>query len=403
MRVAFDASSIGSGLGGDETMARGLVRALVRGARPDDHLDLLLADAAQVRLGAGAGAGAGADDEVDRALLGEDVDGQVRVASAPRSGGPRHFLWDLPRWVRSLTPPPDVVISLTHAPVGSGVPVALMVPDLSFEHLGDAFPRSTRLRLQTMVRRQAPRAAAVLTISDFCRADLIDTYRLPEDRVHHVPLHVDPPAAAPTPAQLIDQRQRLAINGPFVLYLGNLHPRKNLPSAIEAFQLARRRYPELAGHRFVVAGATWWWSDSGDTAPPDQGDAAGVQFLGRVSDDDRHLLLHAADALIYPSRFEGFGLPPLEAMARGTPVVASNVTSIPEVCGDAALLAGPDDVSAMADALAAALTDEPVRSRLIEAGHRRARHYDVDRTTDRLWAALRTMAPEGAAAGTAVA
>lgn len=121
-----------------------------------------------------------------------------------------------------------------------------------------------------------------------------------------------------------------------------------------------------------------------------------VRFLGRVSDDDRHLLVHAAEALIYPSRFEGFGLPPLEAMARGTPVVASNATSIPEVCGDAALLVDPDDIDGMADALVRATTDDPVRSSLIAAGHRRARHYSVERTAHGLWEALRAIALEPA-------
>lgn len=385
MRVALDASSIGSGLGGDETMARAMVRALVLGAGANDRIELLLADGAPTGI--------------------DVVDTRVRSTSEPRSGGSRHFLWDLPRWVRGLNPAPHLVISFTHSPVGGGVPVALMVPDLSFEHLGDAHPRSTRLRLQTIVRRQAPRAAGVLTISEFCRADLRCTYRLPGHRVHHVPLHVDPPAPVPTTGQLEDLRRRLRLDAPIVLYLGNLHPRKNLPNAIEAFRLARRRHPDLAGHRFVVAGATWWGNSgrSNDAnSPADDGD--GVRFLGRVSDGDRHLLLHAADVLLYPSRFEGFGLPPLEAMARGTPVVASNVTSIPEVCGDAALLVGPDDVGAMADALTAAITGDSIRARLIDAGHRRARHYDVQRTADGLWSALRAMGAGGAAsAGTAVA
>lgn len=149
MRVAFDASSIGSGLGGDETMARALVRALVRGAGPDDGIEVLFA--------------AGAQPDVDRAAT------QVRVTVERRTSGPRHFLCDLPRWVRGLNPTPDLVVSLTHAPVGGGVPVALMVPDLSFEHLGYAFPQLTRLRLRSVVRHQVRRVAGVLTISDFCR------------------------------------------------------------------------------------------------------------------------------------------------------------------------------------------------------------------------------------------
>lgn len=176
-----------------------------------------------------------------------------------------------------------------------------------------------------------------------------------------------------------------------MLYVGNLHPRKNLPAAVDAVRGARRRCPALADHRFVVAGATWWGSEAHPGGADDW-----VRFLGRVSDDDRHLLVHAAEALIYPSRFEGFGLPPLEAMARGTPVVASNATSIPEVCGDAALLVDPDDIDGMADALVRATTDDPVRSSLIAAGHRRARHYSVERTAHGLWEALRAIALEPA-------
>lgn len=117
MRVALDASSIGSGLGGDETMARAMVRALVLGAGANDRIELLLADGAPTGI--------------------DVVDTRVRSTSEPRSGGSRHFLWDLPRWVRGLNPAPHLVISFTHSPVGGGVPVALMVPDLSFEHLGD--------------------------------------------------------------------------------------------------------------------------------------------------------------------------------------------------------------------------------------------------------------------------
>lgn len=393
MHVAIDASNIGSGLGGDETMARALVRALVSGAQPDDRLDVLLDEGATlegdrvVLRSGGPGDGAGLIDGAS----GVGGGATVVVSNTPRRGGSRHFLRELPRWVASLRPRPDLFLSFTHAPIRCSVPVALMVPDLSFEHLPGAFPRSTRVRLRALVRRQAASARGVLTISGFCRADLVSTYGLAPDRVHHVPLHAEPPGAAPLATAEAEVRRRLGIEGRFVLYLGNLHPRKNLGVAIEAVALARTRHRAMADHTFVVAGATWW----GD---PDDGGAArrsapdGVRFVGRVSDEDRHVLLAAADALVYPSRFEGFGLPPLEAMARDTPVVASNVTSIPEICGDAALLVGPDDVEAMADALAAATTDRTVRAGLIRAGRARIEHYSPARTTAALWEALHAMA-----------
>lgn len=321
---------------------RGPWCALVRGAGPDDEIDLLFA--------------AGVQPDVDRASA------HVRATVEPRSSGPRHFLRDLPRWVGGLMPTPEVLVSLTHAPCGGGVPVALMVPDLSFEHLGDAFPRPTRLRLRSIVRRQVRRAAGVLTISEFCRSDLISTYGLGSDVVHHVPLHVDPPEHAPQ----ADEPRRAATTTrsrrPVRVVRGQPAPpeepagRGRRRSRCSSAMPGPGRSSLRGGRRNLV----------GVEAHPGGADDW-VRFLGRVSDDDRHLLVHAAEALIYPSRFEGFGLPPLEAMARGTPVVASNATSIPEVCGDAALLVDPDDIDGMADALVRATTDDPVRSSLIAA------------------------------------
>ena len=350
-------------------MARAIVRALVAGRDPIDRIDLL-ADSASTEV----------------ADLAEGNGECVSVTSVERHGGARHFTRDLPRWLRKISPPPDAVICLTHGPIRARVPIALVVPDLSFEHLPDAFPRATRVRLQTLVRHQAPRALGVLTISEFCRQDLIATYGLDPARVHHVPLHVDPPGiASSNPFEEV--RKRLEIPGPFVLYLGNLHPRKNLPAAIAAFRDAVGRHDALRRHQFVVAGAAWW----GHNGPGAAADDVEVNFVGRVSDGDRDALIRAADVLVYPSKFEGFGLPPLEAFVRGTPVVASNVTSVPEICGDAALLVDPDDVHAMADAIATVVNDAGARSRLIAAGYRQASKYAPEVTTAALWEALRAM------------
>lgn len=376
MRLAFDATSIGSGLGGDETMARALLRGLLDGRQSGDEVVAL----------------ATRDVDLDDIVGDHLADQRVRVDRTDRHDGPRHFGWDLPRWLRSLRPVPDLVVCLTHAPLFGRVPVALMVPDLSFEHLPDAYPRATRVRLQALVRRQAPRVDRVLTISGFCRDDLRGTYGLADSHVHHVPLHGDPPL--PLDQTVVAERRRaLGIDGPFVLYLGNLHPRKNLPVALEAFRLARRGNPALADHALLVAGATWWaGNDRTEGNAGNHLDDSVVRFLGRVSDQDREVLLREADLLVYPSRFEGFGLPPLEAFERGTPVVASDVTSIPEICGDAALMVDPDDVTAMAAAITTALTDDDERKRLVEAGYRRAAHYTPQLTSDALWAALRAPA-----------
>lgn len=364
MRVAIDATTLGSGLGGDETMLAGLLRGLAVAAEPGDVFPVITAASAS--------------------SLPADVRGDASfpVHAIARGGGVDHFVRRLPRVLgHDIDPEPDLVFAVTHGPFRTTIPVALMVQDLSFIHHPDHYPVTTRVRLQQLVPRQARRAAAVFTVSEFSRRDLVHTLDLDPARVFHIPNTVDAPLALP--ADEIDRgRDRLrglGVDGPFFLYLGNRHRRKNLAGALVAFERARRSDPALASHRFVVAGARWWGSGRApdEEAPRDDGS---VVFLGRVDDVTREILLRDAVALVYVSLFEGFGLPPLEAMVRGTPVLASNVTSIPEVTGDAALLVDPDDPDEIAEAMVRIAVDDDVRRSLVAKGRARGAHYSVETT-----------------------
>src|ERR1019366_9149294 len=189
----------------------------------------------------------------------------------------------------------------------------------------------TRLRLTSLVGHQVHRAACVLTVSEFCRQDLIDSYGLEPGRGHMVPLPIEsqPPLSPDRRARATASLTEHKIDGPFILYLGNLHPRKNVARTVRAFTEARRIDRALRDHQLVIAGARWWGSgeeQAAAAAPP-----TSVVFMGRVDDDTRRVLLEEADALVYVSRFEGFGLPPLEAMAASTPVLAANAAALPEV------------------------------------------------------------------------
>jgi alpha-1,3-rhamnosyl/mannosyltransferase len=371
--IAVDATSIGSGLGGDETLVRGVLRGLVLTLSPDDRVVVLAAQGAE---------------------LPAEVSGHaaVTVERRRRRGGIRHFAVELPLWLRSLHrrgTPPDVVLCNTHAPVRSASPVCLLVTDLSFLRVADAYPTLTRWRLRLLVAHQVRRVRSVLTISEFCRQDIERAYGLDAGAVHVVPLSVE--RSAPTSDAARERLEQRGVQQPYLLYLGNRHPRKNVPRSVATFLAARSHDDRLASHRFVVAGGRWFGDDAVErmaaAAPP-----GSVIVLDRVDDEEREVLLQGARALVYLSTFEGFGLPPLEAMARDTPVVASDVTAVPEVCGDAAVLVGPHDDEAIERGLVAVLLDDELRARLVRRGRQRVAHYDVRRTGEALYEALRVSA-----------
>lgn len=365
MRIAVDAAALGSGQGGDETMLRGLLSGLVTVAGPDDRFDLVCRRRAPVPDLVGAHPA-------------------VTIHELDHSGGARYYAAALPAALRRI-PAPDLVLAVNHAPVWSPAPVVLMVQDLSFEHHPEHFPVSTRLRLRTVIRSQARRAHHVLTVSHFSRDDLVRTYGLPPARVSVVPnAIVDPPPFGPAEERAgRSWLESVGVDGRFVLYLGNLHPRKNVGRLVRAMARVRES-ARCSDVSLVVAGARWWGSEEWDLDP-----SAGVVALGPVDDDQREALLRLADVLAYPSLFEGFGLPPLEAMARGTPVVASDSTAVAETVADAGLTVTPTDVTAIATAIEEVLCSAPLASRLVTRGRARAAQFSVEATGRAAYAALR--------------
>jgi glycosyltransferase involved in cell wall biosynthesis len=370
MRVAFDATALGSGRGGDETYLKGVLAGLDEVAAPGDVFPLFLRPG--VRTPAGLDAG------------------RFPARELSRAGGGRRLAFTLPRQLAAEEEAPDVLHALTHAPLRVRVPVALTVTDLSFLHHPGMYPATARARLNMLVPRQVASARVVLTLTEFCKQDLVSAYGLEPERVHVVPCTVTAPGSDPdrTVTEQDEGWLRSAwIGGPFLLYLGNLHPRKNVTRLIRAFGRARAREPRLARQQLVIAGARWW------RGGPEEREAAtlpagSVVFLGPVGEAAKERLLRCAEALAYPSIFEGFGLPPLEAMVAGTPVLAGRAAAIPEVLGDAALLVDPLDVEEIADGLVRLLTEPDLRDELARRGLERAAMYTPRRTGEAARAAF---------------
>ncbi len=295
------------------------------------------------------------------------------VPTATQSVGmPIRALYPLWAWSRRPCLPQrfgalDVIHATNPAaipPARPGQALVVTIHDLAFERFPELYPprwlRLYRRGLEIAVRE----AHAVLTPSRDAAA-AVAARGIERERIHITPLAADPPVetgAVSAPPY----------DAPYVLFVGTLEPRKNLPRLVRAFRAAVR--DASLPHRLVLAGATGWQQDA--LANELAGDGGGrVHLPGRVGTHELEALYRGADAVAYPSLYEGFGLPVLEALAHGRPTLSSSTSSIPEVADDAALLVDPEDDEAIAAGLVRILTDEPLRAALMEKGPVRAASF----------------------------
>ncbi|MBS3784715.1 MAG: glycosyltransferase family 4 protein [Anaerolineae bacterium] len=282
----------------------------------------------------------------------------------------------------------------TLPPTRDRVHTLLTVHDLSFMHHPDAFLPSLRRYLERVVPRSVKRADVVLADSAHTGSDLGTLFGVSSDKVEVITPGVDARFRPKAPADSADRRanvkrlrERYGIGDePYVLSVGTLQPRKNYPRLIQAFarMKANRRGSGAtkSAPRLLIAGGTGWLYDD-IVSEADKHER--VRLLGFVEDQDLPALYREASLFAFPSLYEGFGLPVLEAMACGVPVVCSNTSSLPEVAGDAALLVDPLDVDAMGAAMDLALEDDDLRNRMIDRGLAQAARFTWDRSAQQLF------------------
>jgi len=279
---------------------------------------------------------------------------------------------------------PDLLHVQYTAPIGCTAPVVVSVHDVSFLEHPEYFERGRALQLQWTVRRTVRRAVRVLTGSEFSRASILKVYGdLEEDKVVVVPNAAASqfrPIPRETAAATV--RERFSIATPFLLSVGDLQPRKNQIGLIRAFARLVRAYPQLK-HNLVLAGKATWFAGRVCEAARESGVADRIQFAGFVSDPDLLQLYSACDLFVFPSFYEGFGLPALEAMACGRAVTCSNTSALPEVVDGAAILFDPYDVDQIVRALADLLLDGELRARMERLGLQRAAHFSWQKTAVR--------------------
>jgi glycosyltransferase involved in cell wall biosynthesis len=273
----------------------------------------------------------------------------------------------------------DVLHAQYLAPPVSPGRVVVSIHDIAFEHYPQFFPRTAIPQMRILVPLTARRACAVLTLSEFCKQDIVRRYCLEPDKVVVAGGAANPmfkPVHDGTRLRAI--RTQYGIGNQFLLCVGNLQPRKNLKTLIAAYM--KLRQADIVRHKLVVVGRKAWLYDDAFVAARNSGYSSELIFTGYVPDDDLVALYNAADAFVYPSIFEGFGLPPLEAMACGTPAITSNTSCFPEVVGDAAVMIDPLDTDALAQAITTVLLDANLRAHLRQAGMQRAKRYSWEST-----------------------
>jgi len=355
LHIAIDAHSVGAGLGGNETYATNLIEALADIDSVNRYTLYVTKKEAVERF----------------ANRWPNVHLRLTLPHTPLVRIPLTLTVELRRR------PVDILHVQYTSPPFTPCPVVNTIHDLSFEHLPETFKRRSWRQMRLTIRRSAQSAAHILTDCDFARDDILKTYGIAPERVTAVPL-----AAAVRFSPVRDEREldrvrnKYGINGKYILTVGSIQPRKNIPRLIRAYSmLCSERNLEPLPKLVVVGKRGWLYEDTLATA-----ESSTVRdriiLTGYVDDKDLPALYSAASCFVYPSYFEGFGIPPLEAMRCGTPTITGDRTCFPEIIGDAGLMVDPFDEQAIKLGIVRVLTEQTLRDELIEKGLERANSYD---------------------------
>jgi glycosyltransferase involved in cell wall biosynthesis len=349
MRFAVDAHAIGRHLTGNEVYVRSLLRAFAQMDRDSEFLAYLSEP--------------GAEQWIPRRF-------QIRHVSAnPWS----RLGWDLGRLLRQDKP--DLVHVQYTAPLLCKTPVVVTVHDVSFIEHPTWFPWSRRAQLRHTVAQTVRQAARVLTVSEFSRDAILRSYDIAPQKVRVIPNAANPDFRVIGREKAMRAvRERLHLDAPFVFSVGDLQPRKNQIGLIAAFAKMLLAHPQLK-HHLVLTGKETWFTPKVREAALSCGFADRIHFTGFVSDNQLLDLYNACDCFVFPSFYEGFGLPILEAMACGRAVACSNTTAMPEVADGAAILFDPHSVEQIERAMSDILLDPELRARKERLGLHRAASF----------------------------
>lgn len=273
---------------------------------------------------------------------------------------------------------PDGFLSLN-----TSVPQIPVIHDLNFEHYPKDLPFSHRTYYRTYFKKYAHIAKRIGTVSEYSKKDICSLYQINEDKCGVVYNGVNE-LFKPIDNVLAEKTRQKYTNGKnYFFFIGALHPRKNISRLIEAFAVFKEK--TNSDFKLVLAGNKKWWTGEMENTYQNCVYKADIVFPGRVPQDDLFHLMASAYALSYVPYFEGFGIPIIEAMKSETAVITSNITSMPEIAGNAALLTDPLNVLSIAEAMSTLFTNPQLRNKLIENGKIQADKFSWDATSQKVW------------------
>jgi glycosyltransferase involved in cell wall biosynthesis len=354
MRFGIDAHAIGRHLTGNEVYVRNLLEQYAGLDRESQFLAYLSVP--------------GADQAVPNSFEKRWVSNNPFV----RLG------FDLSRGLRRDKP--DLLHVQYTAPLLCPVPVVVSVHDVSYLEHPEFFPRARRMQLKLTVERTVRRAAKVVTLSEFSRNGIARAYGMDPEKIAVVPAacaEIFQPRPKSSAKAFVDGR--FAIQGPMILCVGDLQPRKNPIGLIRAFEELVANYPQLT-HSLVFVGKDTWFAPRVHQIAEASPFGNRIRFTGYVNDEELLQLYNASDLFVFPSFYEGFGIPILEAMACGRAVACANTSAMKEVAGDAALLFNPYSTREMVTAMRDLLLDDELRHRTERRGLQNAARYSWRQT-----------------------
>lgn len=285
-------------------------------------------------------------------------------------------------------PRPHVFFTPSHyAPRFSPIPTVISIMDLSYIYFPHLFHKKDLYQLENWTKYSAKNAKKILTISEASKRDIMRIYRIPSE--HITVTYPGLKRAHSIDADMDILAKKYHLSSKYILFVGTLQPRKNIEKLIESFALVSEKHPDL---KLVIVGKQGWLYEDILAAPKKHGIEAKVSFIPFVPDEDLAYFYKQAICYVLPSLYEGFGLPVLEAMSYDCPVITSNVSSLPEAGGDAALYVDPKDTQDIASKMLTLVEDGALRQELITKGKEQIKKFSWEKTARETLAVLESLA-----------